>query len=141
LKYRIRSTAYLADKLTTAGVPIIQPAGGHAIYLDARGLLPHVPPLQYPGIALANALYVEGGVRGVEIGTVMFGRRPDGSEVAPAMDLVRLAIPRRVYTQSHIDYVAEVVLAVAERRTTLPGYRISSAPAVLRHFTATFEPL
>jgi tryptophanase len=140
LKYRIRSTAYLADKLSNAGVPMIQPAGGHAIYLDARALLPHVPPHEYPGIALVNALYVEGGVRGVEIGTVMFGRQPDGTEVPPAMDLVRLAIPRRVYTQSHIDYVAEVVIAVAEARTALRGYRIVSAPAVLRHFTATFAP-
>jgi tryptophanase len=138
LKYRIRSTAYLADKLAAAAVPIIQPAGGHAIYLDARALLPHIPPLAYPGIALANALYTEGGVRGVEIGTVMFGRQPDGTEVPPPMDLVRLAIPRRVYTQSHIDYVAEVVLAVAAARATLRGYRIASAPAVLRHFTATF---
>jgi tryptophanase len=139
LKYRIRSTAYLADKLSAAGVPIIQPAGGHAIYLDARALLPHIPPLEYPGIALVNALYLEGGVRGVEIGTVMFGRRPDGSEVPPAMDLVRLAIPRRVYTQSHIDYVAEVVLAIAASRAAIRGYRIVAAPAVLRHFTATFE--
>ena len=141
LKYRIRSTAYLADKLTAGGVPIIQPAGGHAIYIDARALLPHIPPLEYPGIALANALYVEGGVRGVEIGTVMFGLRPDGTEVPPAMDLVRLAIPRRVYTQSHIDYVAEVVLAVASASRALRGYRITSAPAMLRHFTATFERL
>jgi tryptophanase len=141
LQYRIRSTAYLAEKLTAAGVPIIQPAGGHAIYLDARALLPQVPPAQYPGIALVNALYLEGGVRGVEIGTVMFGLRPDGTEVVPAMDLVRLAIPRRVYTQSHIDYVAEVVLAVAAARGSLRGYRIVSAPAVLRHFTAVFEPV
>jgi tryptophanase len=141
LKYRIRSTAYLADRLVKAGVPIIQPAGGHAIYLDARALLPHILPLQYPGIALANALYLEGGVRGVEIGTVMFGMRPDGTEVAPAMDLVRLAIPRRVYTQSHIDYVAEVVLAVAADARRLPAYRIVSAPRVLRHFTARFEPV
>jgi tryptophanase len=140
LRYRIRSTAYLADKLVGAGVPIIQPAGGHAIYIDARALLPQVPPEQYPGIALANALYLEGGVRGVEIGTVMFGLRPDGTEVVPAMDLVRLAIPRRVYTQSHIDYVAEVVLAVAAARASLGGYRIVSAPPVLRHFTAVFEP-
>jgi len=140
LKYRIRSTAYLADKLIARGVPIIQPAGGHAIYLDARALLPHIPPARYPGIALANALYVEGGVRGVEIGTVMFGLRPDGTEVPPAMDLVRLAIPRRVYTQSHIDYVAEVVLAVAAAAAALGGYRIVSAPPVLRHFTAVFEP-
>jgi tryptophanase len=141
LKYRIRSTAYLADKLTAGGVPIVQPAGGHAIYIDARALLPDVPPLEYPGIALANALYIEGGVRGVEIGTVMFGLRPDGTEVPPPMDLVRLAIPRRVYTQSHIDYVAEVVLAVAAARNRLHGYRIVAAPAVLRHFTATFEPV
>jgi tryptophanase len=140
LKYRIRSTAYLADKLTGAKVPIIQPAGGHAIYVDARALLPQIPPRQYPGIALANALYVEGGVRSVEIGTLMFGLQPDGSEVPPAMDLVRLAIPRRVYTQSHIDYVAEVVLAVAAARDTLRGYRIISAPSVLRHFTATLAP-
>ena len=140
LKYRIRSTAYLADKLTGAKVPIIQPAGGHAIYVDARALLPQIPPRQYPGIALANALYVEGGVRSVEIGTLMFGLQPDGSEAPPAMDLVRLAIPRRVYTQSHIDYVAEVVLAVAAARDTLRGYRIISAPSVLRHFTATLAP-
>jgi tryptophanase len=141
LKYRIRSTAYLADKLSAGGVPLIQPAGGHAIYLDARALLPAIRPLEYPGIALVNALYREGGVRGVEIGTVMFGLRPDGAEVPPAMDLVRLAIPRRVYTQSHIDYVAEVVLAVAAERDRLRGYRMTSAPRVLRHFTATFEPL
>ena len=141
LKYRIRSTAYLADKLIGAGVPIIRPAGGHAIYLDARAMLPHVPPTQYPGIGLTNALYVEGGVRGVEIGTVMFGLKPDGTEVPPPMDLVRLAIPRRVYTQSHIDYVAEVVLAVHAARDRVPGHRIASAPPVLRHFTATFEPL
>ena len=141
LKYRLRSTAYLAEKLDAAGVPTIKPAGGHAVYLDARALLPHIPPLQYPGIALANALYVEGGIRGVEIGTVMFGLHADGTETAGAMDLVRLAIPRRVYTQSHIDYVAEVVLSVATKKESLRGYRITSAPKVLRHFTATFEPL
>jgi len=138
LRYRIRSTEYLAEKLTGAGVPIIQPAGGHAVYIDARGLLPHIPPLAYPGIALVNALYLEAGIRGVEIGTVMFGRRPDGTEVPPAMDLVRLAIPRRVYTQSHIDYVAEAVIAVAGAKERLAGYRIVSPPAVLRHFTARF---
>ena len=140
LKYRIRSTGYLAEKLTAAGVPIIQPAGGHAIYIDARTLLPHIEPLQYPGIALANALYVDGGIRGVEIGTVMFGLKPDGRELPPPMDLVRLAIPRRVYTQSHIDYVAEVVVAVAASAARLTGYRIVAAPPVLRHFTAVFEP-
>jgi len=141
LHYRIRSTAYLGEKLTAAGVPIIQPPGGHAIYIDARALLPQVPPLQYPGIALVNALYLEGGVRGVEIGTVMFGLAPDGREAPAAMDLVRLAIPRRVYTQSHIDYVAEVVIAVAERRDQLRGYRIVESPGVLRHFTARFAQI
>jgi tryptophanase len=141
LHYRIRSTAYLAEKVAAAGVPIIQPPGGHAVYVDARSLLPHIPPLHYPGIALVNALYVEAGVRGVEIGTVMFGRQPDGTEQAGAMDLVRLAIPRRVYTQSHIDYVAEAVIHVAKMRDQLRGYRITAAPKVLRHFTAAFEPL
>jgi tryptophanase len=141
LHYRIRSTAYLGEKLIAAGVPIIEPPGGHAIYIDARALLPQIPSLQYPGIALVNALYEEAGIRGVEIGTVMFGRRPDGTETAAAMDLVRLAIPRRVYTQSHIDYVAEAVAAVGRDRGRLRGYRISSAPSVLRHFTAKFEPV
>jgi tryptophanase len=140
LRYRIRSTAYLAEKVAAAGVPIIQPPGGHAVYLDARAMLPHIPPLQYPGIALVNALYVEAGVRGVEIGSVMFGKQPDGSEKAPAMDLVRLAIPRRVYTQSHIDYVAEAVIYVAKMKDELTGYRITHAPKVLRHFTASFVP-
>jgi tryptophanase len=141
LRYRIRSTAYLADKLLAADVPMIRPAGGHAIYIDARALLPHIPPLQYPGIALANSLYVEGGIRGVEIGSVMFGLKPDGREQPAAMELVRLAIPRRVYTQSHIDYVAEVVLAVAARSATLRGYRMTSAPRALRHFTAEFRQI
>lgn len=141
LRYRIRSTEYLAEKVSAAGVPIIQPAGGHAVYLDARALLPHVAPLQYPGITLANALYVEAGVRGVEIGTVMFGLHPDGTETPAAMDLVRLAIPRRVYTQSHIDYVAEAVIAVAKMKCELKGYRITSGPKFLRHFTAEFQPL
>jgi tryptophanase len=141
LRYRIRSTEYLHERLVAAGVPVIQPAGGHAVYIDARALLPHVPPLSYPGIALVNALYVEAGIRGVEIGTVMFGRQPDGTEKPGAMDLVRLAIPRRVYTQSHIDYVAEAVIGVASMKDELRGYRITQAPAVLRHFTALFEPL
>ena len=141
LQYRIRSTAYLGEKLLAAGVPIIQPPGGHAIYIDARALAPHVAPLQYPGIAVANALYVEGGIRGVEIGTVMFGRHPDGTETPAAMDLVRLAIPRRVYTQSHIDLVAESVAAVGQQRGMLTGYRMTHAPTVLRHFTARFEPI
>ncbi len=140
LRYRIRSTAYLAEALDAAGVPIVKPAGGHAVYLDARALLPHVEPLAYPGQSLAVALYEEGGIRGCEIGTVMFGRRPDGTEEPATMDLVRLAIPRRTYTQSHIDYVIEVVTDVASRAATLPGYRILEQPAQLRHFTARFEP-
>jgi tryptophanase len=141
LRYRIRSTEYLAEKIARAGVPIIQPAGGHAVYIDARALLPRIPPIEYPGVSLVNALYLEAGVRGVEIGTVMFGLHPDGSETPAAMDLVRLAIPRRVYTQSHIDYVAEGVIAVAAMKDELRGYRITLAPKVLRHFTAAFEPL
>jgi len=141
LHYRIRSTAYLADALDQAGVPVMLPPGGHAVYLDARALLAHIPPLQYPGQALAVALYREGGIRGCEIGTVMFGRRPDGTEAPAAMDLVRLAIPRRTYTQSHIDYVIEVVRWVATRAGELGGLRIVDEPPALRHFTARFEPL
>jgi tryptophanase len=141
LRYRVRSVEYLAEALLAAGVPIVEPPGGHAVYLDARALLPHVPPLAYPGQSLAVALYEAGGIRSCEIGTVMFGRRPDGTEEPAAMDLVRLAVPRRVYTQSHIDYVIEVVTAVAERAAELPGYRIVEQPPQLRHFTARFEPL
>ncbi len=141
LRYRIRSTEYLGEALDRAGVPVVRPIGGHAVYLDARALLHHVPPLEYPGQALAVALYEAGGIRGVEIGTVMFGRHPDGTESPAPMDLVRLAIPRRTYTQSHIDYVIEVVTHVAGRAGDLRGYRIVSEPPALRHFTARFEPL
>ena len=141
LRYRIRSTEYLGEKVSAAGVPIVQPPGGHAIYLDARALLPQVPPTALPGVSLVNALYLEGGVRSVEIGTLMFGRTVDGQDAAAPMDLVRLAIPRRVYTQSHIDYVAEVVIEVARSAPELPGYRIAAAPKVLRHFTARLEPI
>ncbi len=141
LRYRIRSTAYLGEALAKAGIPVMQPIGGHAVYLDAKALLPHIAPLQYPGQALAVALYETGGVRGCEIGTVMFGRHPDGSETASAMELVRLAIPRRTYTQSHIDYVIEVCEEVARRAPQLRGYRITQEPKQLRHFTARFEPL
>jgi tryptophanase len=139
LRYRIRSTEYLGEALLRAGVPIVRPTGGHAVYLDARELLPHIPPLEYPGQVLAVALYEAGGVRGCEIGTVMFGRRPDGSEEPAPLDLVRLAIPRRTYTQSHIDYVAEVCTEVAEQRTQLRGLRLTYEPTALRHFTARFE--
>jgi len=141
LRYRIRSTAYLGEALARAGIPVVQPIGGHAVYLDARALLPHVEPLHYPGQALAVALYEAGGIRGCEIGTVMFGRHPDGSETPAALDLVRLALPRRTYTQSHIDYVIEVCTEVAARVRELPGYRIVDEPAALRHFTARFEPV
>jgi tryptophanase len=140
LRYRIRSTAYLGEALASAGIPVVQPIGGHAVYLDARSLLPHVPPLQYPGQSLAVALFEAGGIRGCEIGTVMFGRRPDGTEQAASLDLVRLAIPRRTYTQSHIDYVIEVCVDVAARAGDLPGYRIVDEAPALRHFTARFEP-
>jgi tryptophanase len=119
----------------------VQPIGGHAVYIDARALLPHIPPLEYPGQSLAVALYEEGGIRSCEIGTVMFGRRHDGTEAPAALDLVRLAIPRRTYTQSHIDYVIEVCAAVVARASSLRGYRITHEPSALRHFTARFEPL
>jgi tryptophanase len=141
LRYRIRSTAYLGEALDRAGVPVVKPIGGHAVYLDARALLPHIDPLSYPGQALAVALYEAGGIRGCEIGTVMFGRKPDGTESPAAMDLVRLAIPRRTYTQSHIDYVIEIVTSVAARASELRGMRIVEQPRQLRHFTAHFEPL
>jgi tryptophanase len=141
LRYRIRSIAYLADKITALGVPIVQPPGGHAIYIDARAMLPHIPDSQYPAWSLNNALYLAGGVRGVEIGSIMFGRQPDGSERPAPMDLVRLAFPRRVYTQSHVDYLAEIILAIYERRDSIPGHRIVWQAPILRHFTIRMEPL
>lgn len=143
LEYRLASVRYLGEHISREGVPIVQPPGGHAIYIDAAAFLPHVPPLQLPGQALVAELYVEGGVRGVEIGTVMFGRRdPEtGEEIAGPRELVRLAIPRRVYTQSHIDYVVEVILQVWARRDRIGGYRFTYQAPVLRHFTARFEPL
>lgn len=141
LEYRIASTRYLGTALTEMGVPIVRPVGGHAVYVDARALLPHIPPLEYPGQSLAVALYLTGGIRGCEIGSVMFGRQPDGGETPAAMELVRLAIPRRVYTQSHVDYVIEVFEDVYERRDELRGYTITEEPPQLRHFTCHFEPL
>jgi len=141
LRYRIRSIEYLGEKLTAAGVPMVRPTGGHAVYLDAREMLPHISPLQYPAWSLNNALYLVGGVRGVGIGTVMFGLQPDGTEKPAAMELVRLAFPRRVYTQSHVDYLAEVILAVYAQRDQLPGYRIVWQAPVLRHFTVRMEPI
>ncbi|MEX0737093.1 MAG: tryptophanase [Bacteroidota bacterium] len=142
LTYRLRSVEYLGDKLTAAGVPIVLPPGGHAIYIDAKAFAPHIPPHHYPGQAIVCELFRVGGIRSVEIGSVMFGKyAPDGSLLSPAMELVRLAIPRRVYTQSHIDYVAEVVLEVFAARSFLRGYKILEEAPILRHFTATFAPL
>jgi tyrosine phenol-lyase len=142
LHYRIVSTAYLGDHIAEAGVPIVQPPGGHAIYIDARAFLPHIPPSQFPGVALAAELYLEGGIRSVEIGTLMFGR-PDkhGVEQPGPMDLLRLAIPRRVYTQSHIDYCVEVILEVWRRRGAIRGLRLTHQAPYLRHFSARLEPL
>ena len=134
LRYRIASTAYLGNHIANHGVPIVQPPGGHAIYLDARAFLPNIPPHEFPGVALACELYLEGGIRSVEIGTLMFAD-------AAKMDLVRLAIPRRVYTQSHIDYVVEVILEVWRKRETISGMRLSYQAPFLRHFTAHLEPL
>ena len=141
LEYRMASTRYLGEALTDLGVPIVQPVGGHAVYVNAKALLPHIPPLEYPGQALAAALYTTGGIRGVEIGSVMFGRQPDGSEEPASMELVRLAIPRRVYTQSHVDYVIECFEHVYDRRDELRGFEITEEPPQLRHFTAHFRPL
>lgn len=139
LEYRIRSVAYLGDRLTAAGVPILKPPGGHAIYLNARKFLPQVPVDQYPGQALAMELFLAGGIRSVEIGSVMFGKYDAAGGLIPArMELVRLAIPRRVYTQSHIDYVIEAVLEVYARREAIRGVRIVEEPPLLRHFTAKF---
>ena len=140
LRYRIRSVEYLGEKLTAAGVPIMQPTGGHAIYLDAKALLPHIPQSEFPAWALSCALYLEGGVRSVEIGSVMFGRQPDGTEKPAAMELVRLAFPRRVYTQSHVDYLLEVLLHVHSLRDRVRGVKIVEAPPLLRHFTAKLAP-
>ena len=143
LQYRFASIRYLGEHISRAGVPIVQPPGGHAIYIDARAMLPHIPPLQYPGQSLAIELYREAGIRSCEIGSVMHAEKQSdsGEEIPSAMDLVRLAIPHRVYTQSHIDYVVEAILRVHERRDSIGGYQITSQPKFLRHFTAQFEPL
>ena len=142
LKYRLASIRYVVDRLAAEGIPVLRPAGGHAIYLDARAFLPHVSPHHYPGQALSTAIFLEGGIRSVEIGQVMFGRAPkagEEEELAPR-DLVRLAIPRRVYTQSHMDYVVEILAEVWRTRDTLRGYEITYQAPMLRHFTAHFSP-
>ena len=140
LQYRIRSVAYLGDILTNADIPIVQPPGGHAIYIDAKEMLPHIPQSEYPAWALSLVLYLEGGIRSVEIGSLMFGQQPDGSEQPAAMELVRLAFPRRVYTQSHVDYLAEVLIHVNTIKSRIRGMRIIESLPVLRHFTARLEP-
>lgn len=140
LQYRIRSIEYLSNKLAAAGVPVMQPGGGHAVYIDAKAFLPHIPVEQYPGQSLVCALYEEGGIRSVEIGSLMFGKYDEHKKLLPAaMELVRLAIPRRVYTQSHIDYVAEVIIEVFNKRKDMKGLRITEESPMLRHFTAKLE--
>ncbi|MBT4529643.1 MAG: tryptophanase [Phycisphaerae bacterium] len=141
LAYRIRTVAYVGERLTEMGVPILQPPGGHAIYLDAKSWMSHIPQEQYPGWALANTLYLEGGIRTSEIGSVMFGQQPDGSEKFSDKELVRLAFPRRVYTQSHIDYVVEVLEYINTLKDSIKGVRITKQPAALRHFTAEFKTI
>lgn len=138
LAYRIRSTEYVGEKLLATGVQIVEPPGGHAIYIDAKAFCPHIAPAQFPGQALVCGLYRHAGIRAVEIGSVMFG---GGGHAPPAMELVRLAIPRRVYTQSHMDYVIEAIAELHAMRHTLHGLRMIEEPPVLRHFTAKFEEI
>ncbi len=139
LAYRVRTVAFISEGLESLGVPVVKPAGGHAVFVDARSFLSHIEPLQYPGQSLVCALYEIGGIRSCEIGTVMFGRKPDGREEPALMDLVRLALPRRVYTQSHAEYIVETFGEIVKERGNLRGLRITKEPALLRHFTAEFE--
>ena len=142
LKYRIRSTQYLGEKITKMGIPIMLPVGGHAVYVDSKALYPHIPVDQYPGQALVCELYLKGGIRCVEVGSVMFGKYDDKGKLVPAsMELVRLAIPRRVYTQSHVDYVVEVFQEIINTKEKVRGIRITHEPKFLRHFTAHFEKI
>ncbi len=143
LAYRLTQTAYLAEKLVENGIPIMKPPGGHAVYIDAKAFLPHIPPDEFPGQALCVELYLEGGIRGVEIGSVMFAHKDKatGEMVHPQLELVRLAIPRRVYTQSHLDYVAETLQKIAAKKDRIRGLRFTYSPELLRHFTARFEPV
>ncbi len=141
LRYRVRTNEYIVERLDEMGIPVVKPAGGHAVFIDARAWLSHIPPLEYPGQAIACALYEVGGIRACEIGTVMFGRQPDGTEIPAQLDLVRLAMPRRVYTQAHADYIVEVCAEIAKTSSDLKGYRIVDEPPALRHFTAKFAPL
>lgn len=141
LSYRLRTNEYIVERLDAMGVPVVKPSGGHAVFVDARAFLSHIPPLGYPGQALACALYEVGGIRACEIGTLMFGRQPDGTEVPAAMDLVRLAMPRRVYTQSHADYIVEVFEEICSIKDGLTGYRITKEAPALRHFTSHYAPV
>ncbi len=142
LQYRIRSIEYLTEKLIAEGIPVMRPAGGHAVYIDAKSFLPHIPAFQYPGQALVASLYKEGGIRSVEIGSLMFGKYASAGQLIPAMmELVRLAFPRRVYTQSHIDYVAEVIIKVFKERQNIKGLTITYEAPTLRHFTARLEEI
>ncbi|MEX0788926.1 MAG: tryptophanase [Anaerolineales bacterium] len=143
LSYRVAQTAYLAERLSEAGVPIVEPPGGHAVYLDSGRMLSHLTPDQFPGQSLSIELYREGGIRSAEIGSVMLSYRDpeSGATVRPALELVRLALPRRVYTQSHLDFIVDVLARIVGRRGALPGYRFTYAPDLLRHFTARFEPI
>jgi tryptophanase len=143
LAYRLGQTAYLMECINAAGIPTIQPAGGHAVYIDAGSLLPHIPHGEFPGQALAVELYLEGAIRACEIGSVMFAHPdPDNGEIVyPQLELVRLAIPRRVYTQSHMDYVADTLAKIAQRKSGIRGYKFTYAPELLRHFTAKFQPV
>jgi tyrosine phenol-lyase len=141
LQYRIRSIQYINERLDDMGIPVIKPAGGHAIFVDAKKLLAHIPPLEYPGQALAVALYIQGGIRTAEIGSFMFGRQPDGSEKPAAMELVRLAMPRRTYTQAQADYVVECFEELKNNLDQVKGMKVTWEPPSLRHFTARLEPL
>jgi len=141
LEYRLATVRYLADGLRTAGIPTVRPPGGHAVFIDARRLLPHIPPSRFPGQALACQLYLAGGIRSCEIGSVMFGKEEGGRFVPPRHELVRLALPRRVYTQSHVDRIIEICAEVAGRAQDLRGMEMTYAPPFLRHFTARFRPL
>jgi tryptophanase len=143
LAYQVGQVGYLAQRLLDMGIPVIQPPGGHAVYIDAGAFLPHIPRDEFPGLALTIELYLEGGVRAVEIGSLAFARKDEesGEMVHPLMELVRLAIPRRTYTQAHIDYVAETAGRIAARRNKIRGYRITYEPRLMRHFTARFEPI
>jgi tryptophanase len=140
--YRHATVEYMARRLVDLGVPLVRPAGGHAVFLDAARMVPHVPPLHYPGIGVVNALYIEGGIRAVELGSVMFGHfDDDGREQPSPLELVRMAFPRRVYTQSHFDYIIEVIEEVWSHRDRIGGHRIVSQPERLRHFTCHLEPM